>query len=412
MRIAMVSEHASPLAGLGGVDAGGQNVHVAALAGAMARAGHDVRVFTRRDDPTLPVVVRTDAGYAVHHVAAGPPRPIPKDDLWSHMPVFATSLAEAWRDDPPDVVHSHFWMSGWAAQHAANGGSVPLVHTYHALGVTKRRHQGTQDSSPGARLAVERALAQDCDGIVATSDEEMFELVRMGAHPRRLALVPCGVDLERFGPDPRSGLGSGRGAQPDGPSEHRVLVVGRLVERKGIADVVRALPALPGARLLVAGGPDRAELPGDAEAVRLAGIARQEGVADRVSFLGRVAQCDLPALYRSADVVVCTPWYEPFGLVALEAMACGVPVVASAVGGLVDTVIDGCTGVHVPPRRPDLLGAALRDLLADEERRRELGRTGARRARARYGWPTVAEETLRFYARTRAVRTAHAVKVG
>jgi glycosyltransferase involved in cell wall biosynthesis len=175
-------------------------------------------------------------------------------------------------------------------------------------------------------------------------------------------------------------------------------VVSRLVERKGVGNVVSALAEVPGAEVVIAGGPDKAELPRNEEARRLMGLAEQAGVADRVRLLGRVDRADLPALLRSADAVVCVPWYEPFGIVALEAMACGVPVVASAVGGLVDTVVDGVTGVHVPPRSPHDLAEALRCLLGDPVLRRRLGAAGARRARRRYGWNRVARSTLGVYA--------------
>jgi glycosyltransferase involved in cell wall biosynthesis len=203
-------------------------------------------------------------------------------------------------------------------------------------------------------------------------------------------MVPCGVDLELF--------------QPEGPAEPRpsgrarLLVVSRLVERKGIGDVVAAMARLPEAELVVAGGPPATELTGDPEARRLTALAERLGVAGRVRLLGRVGRADLPALYRSADLVVNVPWYEPFGIVPLEAMACGVPVVASAVGGLVDTVVDGVTGVHVPPRRPRQLAAAVAGLLADPEVRATLGSAGARRARRRYGWDRIARSTLEVYA--------------
>jgi glycosyltransferase involved in cell wall biosynthesis len=404
VRIALVSEHASPLAVLGSVDSGGQNVHVAALATALGRRGHDVTVFTRADEPDLPAVVPFARGARVAHVPAGPAATVAKDELWPHMPAFAEGLARAWHRSAPHVVHSHFWMSGWAARRAARSIGLPVVHTYHALGSTKRRHQGAADTSPDCRLDVERELARGCERIVVTSNEELFELVRMGAASNHLSLVPCGVDLEHFRAD-------GPVAPRPAPCR-RVLVVSRLVERKGIGDVVAALAHVPGTELLVAGGPAREHLGDDGEATRLRALARRAGVADRVHLLGRVERADLPALYRSADAVVCSPWYEPFGLVALEAMACGAPVIASAVGGLVDTVIDGVTGVHVPPRDPMALVTALRRLLARPAERARLGRAGAARARARYGWDSIANETVRTYVAARAGRAADHQEVG
>jgi type III pantothenate kinase len=390
MRIAMVSEHASPLAALGGVDAGGQNVHVAALAAAVARRGAQVVVHTRRDDPDLPERVQIAPGVVVHHVDAGPPEPVPKDELLPYMPEFAERLVDAWRGDRPDVVHAHFWMSGHAALLAQREHRVPVVQTFHALGVVKRRYQGDDDTSPEERFAIERDLVRRADEIVATCTDEVFELVRLGAARSKLTVVPCGVDLDVFRPDgPRRRRRAGM---------RRVLCVGRLVQRKGIGNVIEALAQIPDTELVIAGGPARCELDDDPEARRLRAVAERSGVADRVDLCGRVSRADLPALMRSADAVVCAPWYEPFGIVPLEAMACGVPVVASAVGGMIDTVVDGVTGVHVPPRDPDRLAAVLRGLLDDPERRAAFGQAGVRRARRLYDWERVATATLDVYA--------------
>lgn len=391
MRIAMVSEHASPLAALGGADAGGQNVHVAALARELARQGASVVVHTRRDDPRLPRQVQLAAGVTVDHVDAGPARPLPKDSLLPHMPSFAADLARQWRSRPPDVVHAHFWMSAHAALIAAREVGVPVVQTFHALGVVKRRYQGEKDTSPPERLAIERRIMRNVQHIVATCTDEVFELLRLGANRRRLTVIPCGVDLEMFSPDGK------RARRRAGMS--RIVCVGRLVERKGVGNAISALPQLPGTELVIAGGPPREQLGDDPEARRLLGLAREAGVADRVELCGRVSRDEVAALLRSADAAVCVPWYEPFGIVPLEAMACGVPVVASAVGGMIDTVVDGITGVHVPPRDPDRLAEALGGLLTDPRRRASYGRAGARRARGRYGWTRIAAATNDVYLR-------------
>jgi len=390
MRIAMVSEHASPLAALGGVDAGGQNVHVAALARALARRGARVVVHTRRDDPRLEERVPMARGVEVHHVDAGPTAAMAKDDLLPHMDSFAEGLEAAWRTDRPDVVHSHFWMSGHAALRAAGRLGIPVAHTFHALGVVKRRYQGARDTSPPERERIERDILARAARIVATCTDEAFELMRMGEPRRKPAVVPCGVDLRQFRPDGP--------AEPRPAGRRRLAVIGRLVERKGVGNAITALAELPDTDLVVAGGPARRALDDDREAQRLRALAQELGVADRVELRGRVRHDALPALLRSVDAVVCVPWYEPFGIVPLEAMACGVPVVASAVGGMVDTVVDGVTGVHVAPRDPERLAATLGPLLDDEATRASLGAAGVRRARKLYDWDRIAGATQEVYA--------------
>jgi D-inositol-3-phosphate glycosyltransferase len=391
MRIAMVSEHASPLAAVGGVDAGGQNVHVAELSAALCRVGHDVTVYTRREDPRVPVEVTTEPGYRVVHVPAGPPRVLPKDDLLPHMGAFADFLRRRWTEEPPDIAHAHFWMSGLAAVLAAEQTGVPVLQTFHALGVVKRRYQGDQDTSPPNRIKLERLIARRADRVVATCSDEAFELARMGLARSRISVVPCGVDSARFATE---------GPQARRSAKHRVVSVGRLVPRKGFETAIASLPNVPGTELVLVGGPENGRLAADPEAQRLLAFADRLGVRDRVRMLGQVARQDMPALLRSADVVVCTPWYEPFGIVPLEAMACGLPVVASAVGGMIDTVVDGVTGKLVPPRDPDRLAATLRRLLADPATRQMYGAAGFDRVRVRYTWDRVAADTLRVYHRT------------
>jgi len=395
LTIDLVSEHASPLAAIGGVDAGGQNVHVAALAAGLATRGHEVTVHTRRDDPDLPDRVTTDDGYVVAHVTAGPATALPKDELLQHMGTFADVLRAQWAAARPDVVHAHFWMSGLASVQAAAGLGIPVLQTFHALGSVKRRHQGAADTSPEQRIDLERGLCADVDHVVATCTDEVFELRRLGLASDRVSIVPCGVDTAVFTP---------RGPVAQRSDRARLLVLGRLVERKGQEDAVRALAAVPDAELVVVGGPEASELDADPEVLRLRAIADSLGVGDRLVFTGAVSRADVPAWIRSADVVLAVPWYEPFGITPLEAMACGRPVVATAVGGLVDTVADGVTGDLVPPRDPAALGSALAALLADEERRVGYGAAGVKRARTRYRWSRVVADTDAVYRQVLAAR--------
>jgi D-inositol-3-phosphate glycosyltransferase len=268
VRIEMVSLHASPLAQVG-PDADGLNVHVAELAAALARLGHEVVVYTRRDDPHLPNCVAVKQGYTVVHVLAGPARVLPKDVLLPHIDEFARFLAERWTRDRPDVVHAHFWMSGLAAQQAAKRCGVPTVQTFHTLGTIKRRHQGADDPSPAGRIKLETLLARCADWVAATSIDELFELVRMGRPRACTSVVPGGVDVHRFRPD---------GSVAPRTARQRIVSVGRLVPRKGFDILIRALPRIPRAELVIVGGPPRGELGADAEAQRLRRLAAQHAV--------------------------------------------------------------------------------------------------------------------------------------
>ncbi|HEV7584189.1 MAG TPA: glycosyltransferase [Solirubrobacteraceae bacterium] len=404
LRIAMVSEHASPLAVLGGVDAGGQNVHVAELARAVARAGAAVTVHTRRDDPSAPTTTQLAPGVMVHHVDAGPACPLPKDELLPYMGAFGEQLLAQWREDRPDVVHAHFWMSGVAALNAARQLGIPVVQTFHALGVVKRRYQGERDTSPPQRVEIEREIIRRADHVIASCTDEVFELMRLGAYRGRVTVIPSGVDLSLFTPE------GPRAARPGGAA--RLVTIGRLVERKGIGNAITAMTRLQDCELIVAGGPEQTDLHEDPEARRLLGLIDEEGVSDRVRLCGRVARAEVPKLLRSADVAVAVPWYEPFGIVPLEAMACGVPVVASAVGGMVDTILDGVTGMHVPPRDPERLAEVLSELLAHQQHRIHYGEAGVKRTRRLYDWARIGGATMDVYARLASTRSGRAGRGG
>jgi glycosyltransferase involved in cell wall biosynthesis len=300
------------------------------------------------------------------------------------MRAFAAGLASRWRARPPDVVHAHFWMSGLAASAAARPLAIPVVQTFHALANVKQRFQ---PNSPGLgeRADAEARLAGDVAAVVATSRAELRELSGLGARPRLTRVIPCGVDTELFRP--------GRPAEPR--RRPRLLTVSRLVERKGVGDAVRALALVPDAELVVAGG----ESDRDPGIAVLRALADRLGVADRVDFRGPVRHRDVAPLMRSADVFVAVPWYEPFGIAPLEAMACGVPVVVSAVGGLVETVAHGRCGLLVTPRDPAGLAGTVVRLLADERLRRDLAEAGRARAVRHYRWDQIADRTAAVYQR-------------
>jgi D-inositol-3-phosphate glycosyltransferase len=319
------------------------------------------------------------------------------------MAEFAGNLGRAWSATRPDVVHSHFWMSGLATAHAAEALGIPWAHTYHALGVVKQRYQGALDTSPSERLAIEQDVARRAGLLIATSFDECRELERMGARRHRIVRIPCGVDLSVFDP-------AGRTAHRSG-ARRRVVVVSRLVERKGIRDVIEAMAHLHGdVELVIAGGPPHGLLDADPAALSFRRYAGEIGVASRVQLIGALDRPDVAALMRSADVVCCCPWYEPFGLVAVEAMACGVPVVATQVGGLAETVVHGSTGLHVPPRDPVAIAAAIDAIIGDADLATRLSQRARFRAQG-YGWRAVAAATLKQLERL-AVRAPQASTMG
>lgn len=390
MAIALVSERASPPAAPCGPDGDGSHLHVVRLAVALAGRGHRVTVHIRRDAPGLPDVVPLCEGVEVHHVPAGPARPLTGDALLPHMAEFGRHLARVWRIRQPDIVHTHFWMSGLASLRAAGQLAIPLVHTFHALGTVTRRYEATAGGAGPAGLVVrETEVGLACDRVIAVSRDEVGELALMGIPAHKISVVPRGVDTDRFTP---IGLAAQRG-----PAPYRLLQVGPIAGRKGIAVSIAALTRLPETELVVVGGPAAGRLDDDPEVRRLLDLARDMGVADRLRFTGAVPGTAVAPLIRSADVVVCPADYEPFGSVPLEAMACGRPVVASAVGGHLDTVADPATGRLVAPHSHAALAHAVGGLLASPGTRRLCGVNGRRRALTRFAWPRVAAMTEQVY---------------
>jgi D-inositol-3-phosphate glycosyltransferase len=397
-RIALISEHASPLAtDIGGTDSGGQNVYVRGLARALAELGHRVTVYTRRTSAGQSATVELVPGADVVHVTAGPTAVLPKEELAPLMGDFGDQLALLWQEDRPDIVHAHYWMSGIAALAGARRSAIPVVTTFHALGLERLRF-GTGsylNQRERERVGSELAVAHICDSVIALTAEEAAHLTEvMGVPPSRVRVVPVAIDLTRFTP---SGPIRPRTTRP------RVVAAGRLVPRKGLDAVIQAMTAVPSAELLIAGGPPPSELGNDPLLTALRKQAQALGVLPQVTFLGRVPHDEMPALLRSADVFVTTPHYEPFGTVALEAAACGTPVIATATGGLPTHVIDGVTGLLVPSADPSALSTALSDLLSDPTRRATLGSTAATNAQ-HYSWPRIAADLLTIY---RSVITTH-----
>ena len=385
LRIALISEHASPLAAIGGVDAGGQNIYVRNVARCLASAGHQVDVRP---------------GMRVVHVPAGPPRFVPKEQLLQHMPAFADAARELFQNSVDyDVVHANFFMSGLVGLRLKELFGVPMAMTFHALGLVRQEHQGPDDGFPPMRIEIERCIVRNADRLIAECPQDAIDLRRLyGARPEGISTVPCGVDPAEFPPTCKTTARRALGLADD---EFVILQLGRMVPRKGVDNVIRALALLPRemrARVLVVGGESPDTDPKlTPEIGRLQALADALGVGDRVTFTGQRRRLDLPDCYGAADVFVTTPWYEPFGITPLEAMACGTPVVGSAVGGIKHSVVDGATGFLVPPRHPAALAERLCQLHASPWLRQAMGRSGVRRVLANFTWDRVAADLADIY---------------
>ncbi|MCK9512323.1 MAG: glycosyltransferase [Pigmentiphaga sp.] len=403
--IALISEHASPLAAPGSVDCGGQNVYVGQVARAFAAAGHEVDVFTRRDSPKQPESMSWVPGVHVVHVPAGPPRYLPKEKLLPFMAEFGRYLVRHRRRKAQryDVMHANFFMSAQAALPAARAQGCPLVVTFHALGKVRRLHQQSADAFPDSRFAIEENIVRQADCLIAECAQDREDLLNLyDADAKRIRVVPCGYDSAEMYPQD---MALARRRLGWAPAEFRVLQLGRLVPRKGVDNVIRAVARLRSgygieARLCIVGGDaPRPDAPTSAEMARLMGVCEEEGVRSGVEFAGRRDRWELADYYGASDVFVTTPWYEPFGITPLEAMACARPVVGADTGGIRSTVVDGQTGYLVPPRDPDALARRLAQLAADPALRRRMGMAGRRRAERLYTWGHVADELLNVYAR-------------
>lgn len=392
-RVAVLSVHTSPLELPGAGDAGGMNVYIREVAEEMARRGVSSDIFTRRTSPDEPGIVEVGPGVRVLSVSAGPARPVHKDRLPTLTRRFAESIAEI---GPYDVVHAHYWISGVSGAYLSRAWNAPLVVSFHTLARVKDAVSTGAPPEPIFRKRGEARVIGAADRIIAPTETERGQLVELyGADPTIIHVVPPGVDLTRFSPGDKAAA-KRRFSFGDDPT---VVFVGRLQPFKGTDLAVQALAQLrrmvPDARLVIVGGDSPRGSRG--ERIRLRLTARMLGVADRVHFLEPVPHGELPELYRAADVVVVPSASESFGLVALEAAACGTPVVASAVGGLRLTVRDGETGYLVGARDPSDFAAALSRVLADPSARDRLGANAVQLAR-RFPWVRTADGILETYA--------------
>jgi D-inositol-3-phosphate glycosyltransferase len=402
-QVALISEHASPLSVLGGVDCGGQNLYVAKVAKALTRLGYEVDVFTRRDGDHLPQMVDWDQGIRVFYVPAGPPRFIRKEDLYPFMQDFTDYMVQFCRHQRKtyDLVHANFWMSGLVAAEMKRRLGLPFVITFHALGRVRRLHQQQADGFPDMRFTIEDRLVAEADRLIAEAPQDAGDLIRLyGADPSRIVIVPCGFDPEELWPLDKASARTSIGLPAD---EGMILHVGRMVPRKGIDTVIRAYARFladhdrPTKLLIVGGESDEPDPDRTPEIGRLQRLAADLHIQDHICFVGRRGRSDLKYYYSAADLFVTTPWYEPFGITPLEAMACGTPVIAANVGGLKFSVRDGETGYLVTPGDHEALAETFRLLYSSPPLLQLLGQQAITRVNESFTWMHVGEGLSKVY---------------
>ena len=404
MNIAMLSVHTCPLATLGGKETGGMNVYVRELTRELAARGHCIDVFTRSQDPAVPhEVPGLEIGARVFHIPAGPEAPYNKHQLFDYLPQFVQGVRHIidTEDLRYDVYHSHYWLSGWVARALQIQKHAPIVQMFHTLGVMKNRVARREyDRETERRIQIEREIMRFADRIVAATPRDRNQMADLYDAPfEKIEIIPPGVDLNLFHPIPKPEAKE----LVDAKDDHTILFVGRIDPIKGIdvwframALVIKEMPRLRGHLCVCLVGGDVDDDVPDQELARLQALKEELGIGDLVTFLGRRSQESLPFHYASADVVVMPSLYESFGMVALEAMACGTPVVASDVGGLSFIVRDGETGYLVPENDPQPLADCLMRLLRDPALRARLGQRGIEVARE-YAWPRIADRIEDLY---------------
>lgn len=399
-RIAVISEHASPLATLGGVDAGGQNVYVAELAKSLSLAGYNLDIYTRREDASVPLVVNWMPGIRIIHVNAGPNEVIAKEKLLPFMDEFRENMLRYIRRNKIiyDLIHANFWMSGLVASQLKEILRIPYVITFHALGHIRKIHQGDSDKFPPERIAIEQDIIKNADRIIAECPQDKEDLVNYYNAPAfKLETIPCGFSSSEFYPIDKA---LARKLLQLPADDFFILQVGRMVPRKGVDNVIKSMAWLKNsnAQLLIVGGEfDEIDVLSNPEIKRLDALAREMGISRKISFAGHKNRDLLKYYYSAADVFVTTPWYEPFGMTPLEAMACGTPVIGSNVGGIKYSVVHGETGFLVPPDDPEALGHAIDQLIYNKVLLQQMSRNSLMRVNQEFSWTNIARQADRLY---------------
>ena len=403
-KVAFISEHASPLATLGGIDAGGQNVYVAELAIQLAEAGYDIDVFTRWEDPALGQIINWLPHVRVIHIKAGPMQYVRKEELLPYMTAFRRNIMRFMEEESInyELIHANFFMSALVAAELKEIMDIPFVTTFHALGHVRRIYQKDQDGFPEDRLLIEEETACMADAVIAECPQDKEDLMQYyGVQASKINIIPCGFNPSEFFPVNRS---LARRVVGLDTNEFVILQLGRMVPRKGVDNVILALAQLKSlkqqVRLIIVGGetdqPDTSLCP---EIGRLIQIAKKEKISTSVSFVGRKDRHLLKYYYSAADVFVTTPWYEPFGITPLESMACGTPVIGANVGGIKFTVRDGVTGYLVPPNDPKALAFKIAMLQSNTALLKRLQMNALKWVHQSFTWKKVATAIAALYER-------------
>lgn len=405
LRIAMLSYHTCPLATLGGKDTGGMNVYVRELTRQLGKMDIHVDVFTRSQDDHVPHVLH-ELGYGnrVVHVPAGPEHPLPKHELANYIPQFVDGIKQfaCEKGIAYDILHSHYWMSGIAAASLADGWTgAPIVHMFHTLGEMKNRIARTDEEREGAyRIEGEKQVLRRADRIVVATLAELTQLRFLyKADASKMVVIPPGVDVSHFYSIPSDEAKMYIGLKPE---DRMILFVGRIEPLKGVDTLIEAMACLqpkesrPVHLAIIGGDPSASPEEMNAEMARLQNLCEVLGLDQSVVFLGMRDQDKLPYYYSAAEVVVMPSHYESFGMVALEAMACGTPVIASEVGGLAYLVRDGETGFTIPAEEPETLCEKLSWLLNDAELHQKMSAQAAAYAQD-YAWEKIAKQIVEMY---------------
>lgn len=401
-RIAFISEHASPMAQLGGADSGGQNVYVAELAGQLVKKGYEIDVFTRWENSGLPQSINYHPGLRVIHIEAGPVEQIPKEELLPYMDEFTAGMLDFIQVEriTYDLIHANFFMSGLVAMNLNEKLNIPFVITFHALGRVRKMHQKEADRFPEERIMIEEQLVRKASLIIAECPQDKEDLINLYlADPDRICMVPCGFNPQEFFPMDKK---LSRTALELDENDKIILQLGRMVPRKGVDNVIRSIPLLDDSlkqvKLLIVGGDTEVpDFNANKELKRLEDLATELNVAGQVIFIGSREREQLKVYYDAADVFVTTPWYEPFGITPLEAMACATPVIGSEVGGIKYSVVDGKTGFLVPPNAPKVLADRISLLLNNKDLLNNMGEWALKHVCANFTWEMVADQISEQY---------------